>query len=185
VPFFLINRVGCKHCSVKPFFQLFFGNAIKRIKIIVTDGDFQDISQLGNAIIRLFPHAYQIRCSWHIIGRGWDKTVKVALGGKSQKKGALSSMGEPGQKGAPLTELNKTARIIYRWMFPWAQPCLLVLQDRGGIFRIEGSISDICCFETGNGFIGRGVIEAIIKFANKNVFSHEERMAYFKRHGLF
>jgi hypothetical protein len=50
------------------------------------------------------------------------KKVKVALGGKSRKKRALASLGKPRQEAAPLTELNKTARTIYRWMFSWAQP---------------------------------------------------------------
>jgi hypothetical protein len=67
-----------------------------------------------------FPEAYRIRCSWYIIHRGWNKKVKVALGGKSRKKRALASLGQPRQKAAPLTKLNKTARTIYRWMFSWA-----------------------------------------------------------------
>jgi hypothetical protein len=33
--------------------------------------------------------------------------------------------------------------------------------------------------------LGLGVREAIIKFARESVIPHEERMAYYKRHGLF
>jgi hypothetical protein len=33
--------------------------------------------------------------------------------------------------------------------------------------------------------MGCGVVEAIIKIAQENVFPHAERMAYFKRHGWF
>jgi hypothetical protein len=127
--------------SYKWFFQtvlpaLLGKDVLKRIKIIVTDGDPQEISQLDDAIasffpeaygIRcswhiIFPEAYGIRCSWHIIDRGWNKKVKVALGGKLRKKRALASLGQPRQKAAPLAELNKTARTIYCWMFSWAQP---------------------------------------------------------------
>jgi hypothetical protein len=82
---------------------------LKRIKTIVTDGNSQEISQLDDAIAMFFPHAYQIRCYWHIIYRGWHKKVKVALGGKSRKKRAPASLCQPRQKAAPLTELNKTA----------------------------------------------------------------------------
>jgi hypothetical protein len=48
----------------------------------------------------------------------------VVLGGKSHKKRTLPSLpvGQPRQKAAPLSELNKTARTIYHWMFSWAQP---------------------------------------------------------------
>jgi hypothetical protein len=84
-------------------------DVLKRIKIIVIDGDSQEISQLDDALAWFFPEAYRIRCSWHIIDRGWNKRVKVALGGKSQKKRALASLGQPRQKAAPLTQLNKTA----------------------------------------------------------------------------
>jgi hypothetical protein len=70
-------------------------DVLKRIKIIVTDGDSQEISQLDDAISKFFPDAYRIRCSWHIIDRGWHKKVKVALGGKSRKKRAIGSLGQP------------------------------------------------------------------------------------------
>jgi hypothetical protein len=76
---------------------------LKRIKIVVTNGNSQEISQLDDAITSFFPHAYRIRCSWYIIDRGWNKKVKVALGGKLQKKRALASLGQPRQKAAPLT----------------------------------------------------------------------------------
>jgi hypothetical protein len=63
-------------------------DVLKRINIIVTGGNSQEISQLHDAIATFFPDAYRIRCSWHIIDRGWHKKVKVALGGKSRKKRA-------------------------------------------------------------------------------------------------
>jgi hypothetical protein len=75
-------------------------DVLERIKMIVTDGDSQEISQLDDAITMFFPEG--IRCSWHIINRGWHKKVKVALGGKSCKKRALASLGQPRQKAAPL-----------------------------------------------------------------------------------
>jgi hypothetical protein len=124
--YFLPNK---QSWSYKWFFHtvlpaLLGKDVLKRIKIIVTDGGSQEISQLDDAITIFFPNAYRIRCSWHIIDRGWHKKVKVALGGKSRKKRALASLGQPRQKAAPLTELNKTATTIYRWMFSWAQPAI-------------------------------------------------------------
>jgi hypothetical protein len=121
--------------SYKWFFQtvlpatLIGKNVLKRIKIIVTSGGSQEISQLDDAIALFFPEAYRIRCSWHIIDRGWNKKVKVALGSKSRKKRALTSQGQPRQKAAPITELNKTPRTIYRWMFSWVQPSYCGTED--------------------------------------------------------
>ncbi len=61
--------------SYKWFFQtvlpaLLGKDVLKRIKIIVTGGDSQEISQLDDALASFFPEAYRIRCSWHIIDRG-------------------------------------------------------------------------------------------------------------------
>jgi hypothetical protein len=118
-----MNRVGPTDVFFHMVVPALLGkDVLKRIKIVVTDGDSQAISQLDDAISKFFLNAYRIRCSWHIIDRGWHKKVKVALGGKPRKKRALASLGKPRQKAAPLTELNKTARTIYCWMFSWAQP---------------------------------------------------------------
>jgi hypothetical protein len=104
------------------FPALLGSEVMKKIKIIVTDGDSQEISQLDDAATKFFPNAHRIRCSWHIIDRGWAKKVKVPLGGKSCRKRALHLKGNSRRPGLQLNELNKTARTIYRWMFSWAQP---------------------------------------------------------------
>jgi hypothetical protein len=87
--------------SYKWFFQtvlpaLLGKDVLKRIKIIIaTGGNSQEISQLNDAIAVFFPDTYWIRCSWHIIDRGWHEKVKVALGGKSRKNRAVASLGQP------------------------------------------------------------------------------------------
>jgi hypothetical protein len=152
-------------------------------KNIVTDGDSQEISQLDDAIAFFLPEAYRIRCSWHIIDRGWNKKVKVALGGKSRKKRALASLGQPRQKAAPLTELNKTARTTYRWMFSWAQPSYCETEEE--YFLSKALFMKFVASRQVREVLGSGVGEAIIKFARETVIPQEERMAYYKRHGLF
>jgi hypothetical protein len=156
---------------------------LKRIKIIVTDGDSQEKSQLDDAIGKFFPDAYRIRCSWHIIDRGWHKKVKVALGGKSRKKRALASLGQPRQEAAPLTELNKTARTIYRWMFSWAQPTYCESEEE--YFLSKALFMKFVASRQVREVLGCGVGDAIIKFARESVIPHEERMAYYERHDLF
>ena len=50
-----------------------FGNSIlKHIKMVISDGDSQEYSQLDNAINRFFPSVYRGRCGWHIIEKGWQ-----------------------------------------------------------------------------------------------------------------
>jgi hypothetical protein len=62
-------------------------DVLKRRKIIVTDGDSQEISQLDDALASFFPEAYWIRCSWHIIDRGWNKRSKWLLEASRERKG--------------------------------------------------------------------------------------------------
>jgi hypothetical protein len=94
----------------------------------------------------------------------------VALGGKSHKKRALNSIGQPHQKGSPLTELNKTARPIYHWMFSWAQSSYCNMMEE------EYFVSLFIASRQAMEIMGCGVVEAIIKFTRKNAFPHEERM---------
>jgi hypothetical protein len=88
----------------------------------VTDGDSQEITQLEDVVNKYFPDVYQIRCSWHIINRGWHKQMTAPLGGHSCKKQPLYLRGTKKGQSIPLTKANKTACTIYIWMFSWAQP---------------------------------------------------------------
>jgi hypothetical protein len=107
----------------------------------------------------------------------------VALGGKSRKKRALASLGQPSQKVASLTELNKTARTIYRWMFCWAQPSYYETEEE--YFLSKALFIKSIASRQVQEVLGSRVGNAIIKFARESVIPHEERMAYFKRHDLF
>ncbi len=174
--------------SYKWFFQtvlpaLVGKESLRKIKNIVTDGNSQEIGQLDDTIASFFPEAYRIRCSWHIIDRGWHKKVNVALGGKSRKKRALTSIGQPRQPAAPLTNLNKTARTIYRWMFSWAQPFYCETQEE--YFLSKALFMKFVASRQVGEILGMQVGESIVKFARESVFPHEERMAYYKRHSLF
>ena len=55
------------------FPQLLGKKALSDVKIMITDGDAQETSQLDYAIKKHFPKVYRQRCSWHIIDRSWKK----------------------------------------------------------------------------------------------------------------
>ncbi len=44
---------------------------IGRVKVIVTDGDSQETSQLDIAIALHFQNVCRVRCGWHVVDRGW------------------------------------------------------------------------------------------------------------------
>jgi hypothetical protein len=158
-------------------------DVLKRIKIIVTDGDSQEISQVDDAVARFFPNAYRIRCSWHIIDRGWQKKVNVNLGGKSRRRRPPERIGTARKAAPPLTDQNKTARTIYRWMFSWAQPKYCESEEE---YFVSKSLFMMFVASTQvREVLGEVAADAIIKFARESVIPHEERMAYYKRHDLF
>jgi hypothetical protein len=66
------------------FYTLLGCSGLGRIKVVITDGDAQETSQLDLAIQAFFPRALRIRCGWHIVDRGWHrhgpkKTLDVLL----------------------------------------------------------------------------------------------------------
>jgi hypothetical protein len=95
---------------------------LNKVSIVVTDGDSQEITQLEDAVNKFFPKVYRIRCSWHIIDRGWHKKVNIPLGGHSGRKRPAELKGKKRWTPPLLTDQNKTARTVYWWIFSWAQP---------------------------------------------------------------
>jgi len=52
---------------------MFSKNIFERIKVIISDGDLQKYQQIDAAIATFNPKVKRIRCSWHVIDRGWDR----------------------------------------------------------------------------------------------------------------
>ena len=48
---------------------------IFNIKVVITDGDPQDLMQTDNAIESCIPNAKRERYGWHIVAQGIDKHV--------------------------------------------------------------------------------------------------------------
>lgn len=45
-------------------------HVLVHIRIIITDGDSQEIAQVDNAMVKHCPNAIRLRCHWHIFDRG-------------------------------------------------------------------------------------------------------------------
>ena len=53
--------------------KIFNKNTLYRIKLIISDVDLQEFSQINNASRKYFPNLLRIRCGWHIVDRSWGK----------------------------------------------------------------------------------------------------------------
>ena len=158
-------------------------DVLNKVSLMVTDGDSQEISQLEDSVKKFFPNVYRIRCSWHIIDRGWHKKVKVPLGGHTGRKRPPALKGTRRKKPAPLTDVNKTARTIYRWMFSWAQPNYCETPEE---YIVSKAL--FLKFVQSNQvkvLFGEIFVHAVIDFVRESVFPHEERFCYYLRHSLF
>ena len=55
--------------------QVFGADVLHHIKVIISDGDANEMSQIDSAISMYMPHVYRVRCGWHIVDRGWEKHI--------------------------------------------------------------------------------------------------------------
>ena len=82
------------------------GKDIQRIRMIISDGDSQEITQINNLIDCLKTKARRQRCAWHVDNRSWDRLVRsVPKAGKTPMKRLLSS--------------ETTRKTIFQWMCSW------------------------------------------------------------------
>ena len=103
------------------FPTLFGRSLLADVKSIITDGNSQEISQLEDAMHQYFTSAIRIRCSWHIIDRGWQQHLSWLHMGKS-KKGNKNAwrMAAAGEDCMP--DHHYISQVIHHWMITWAPP---------------------------------------------------------------
>jgi hypothetical protein len=81
------------------------GKDIHRIKLIISDGDSQEIAQINNLIDTKMKTAHRLRCAWHLIDRSWNRCVyAVPKEGKTQKKRLYA---------------ETSRKILFSWMYSW------------------------------------------------------------------
>ena len=74
---------------------------LSKIKIIFSDGDPQEYSQIDNAIYKFLPFAKRDRCGWHIIAKGFEKYVQSSF------------------PGIPKKVANEQLKLIMNWCYSW------------------------------------------------------------------
>jgi len=66
------------------FVQVLGARKCQKVRLVITDGDSQEISQLDAALRTVFTSAYRRRCGWHIVHKGFLAYV----GGLGKSKAA-------------------------------------------------------------------------------------------------
>jgi MULE transposase domain len=86
--------------------------ALHSVKLIMTDGDSQEMSQVDFAISTYFVNAVRTRCGWHLVDQGWRRNCR-GLGYRKGKDAAARTQ----------------VRVIKTWIYSWMR--------RGVLFKEE------------------------------------------------
>ena len=61
------------------FPRLILKHILSKIRIVITDGDSQEFSQVDNAIESVIPNAKRVRCGWHIVHKSFEKYIDTTF----------------------------------------------------------------------------------------------------------
>jgi hypothetical protein len=81
--------------------------AMKRIVVLISDGDSTEISQINNLIDVLCPQVHRLRCGWHLVDRGWERLIYHIPKDAFRSKWRL---------------FETTRRILFSWTYSWMTP---------------------------------------------------------------
>jgi hypothetical protein len=84
--------------------QLLGVESLKRVVVIMSDGDSTEISQINHLIDELCPHVHRLRCGWHLVDRGWDRLIYHIPKDPFQSKFRM---------------FETTRRILFTWSYSW------------------------------------------------------------------
>ena len=75
---------------------------LRLVKLVMTDGDSQEMTQVDYAIATYFVNAVRSRCGWHLVHQGWRRECR-GLGFRKGKRDAARSQ----------------VRVIQNWLYSW------------------------------------------------------------------
>ena len=75
---------------------------LRLVKLVMTDGDPQEMAQVDYAIAKYFVNAVCSRCGWHLVHQGWRQECR-GLGFRKGKRDAARS----------------EVRVIQNWLYSW------------------------------------------------------------------
>jgi hypothetical protein len=78
--------------------------SLKKVKLVITDGDSQEMQQvdIAIAIATFLVNTVRPRCGWHLVNQGWKRHCK-GLGFCEGKQDAARSQ----------------VRVIQTWLYSW------------------------------------------------------------------
>jgi hypothetical protein len=75
---------------------------LQLVKLVMTDGDSQEMTQVDYAIATYFVNAVCSRCGWHLVHQGWRRECRGVDFRKGKRDAARSQV-----------------RVIQNWLYSW------------------------------------------------------------------
>ena len=137
-----------------------------QVKVVLTDGDWNEMASVDESFQRHFKNAIRQRCGWHIVDRGWARHLDNVVSCKS--KGNQE-------------DFVCIKRTIQCWIYSWMKSSILTENE----YLISKSLffsylhSDYVKSKIGS----KGCFH-IAEFVRKYVLCHESWFAFHKRLGV-
>ena len=135
-------------------------HVLSKVRIVITDGDPQEYSQVDNAIESVFPNAKRVQCGWHIVYKGFEKYIDMTF------------------PDIPTTIINDHKKIIQNWMYSWMKrTCWTYLEYKYSRYLF---MKYIFLSQVVNLF-GLAFLNNVAMFVRKHVLLHEKYFLYCQR----
>ena len=134
-----------------------------RVRIVISDGDSSEYTQIDAAMKKVMPNARRLRCGWHIVNRGWKKHCSNAIHKKMT----------PSEK----RKYHKSIRLVKEWLYSWMRPGYCV-------DRFEYQVSKYLLYEylcSATEVLGEINVQRIHNFIMEHVEPHEAHYCFFLR----
>jgi MULE transposase domain/SWIM zinc finger len=164
-------------------FQWLFGNVmpnligidvLRRVRIVLTDGDSQETSQLDVAMSRLMPEAFRARCIWHVVDRGMRKKYPNYMSAELKRQ----------KEKKTFKAVKKTIR---EWLWLWSQDICETEEE----FKLSKALFDVYMNSDkvaqafnpagGDSPMAAGALEKVRSFVRENVLPHESFFVFYRR----
>jgi len=154
------QRMWTFHWIFQTVIPALLGQDTKCTKMIITDGDSQEITQLDNAILWYFPQVFRQRCGWHLITCGWDHHCPA-------RGSASDHINKP---------FYKICQNVLNWLYSWLESKVET--------EVEYKISKALLFQYVThpdqiAILGNANCDKIINFIREHVVPYEQNSCFF------
>ena len=147
------------------FPTMFSKDLLKRVKIIISDGDSHEYQQIDIAINKYLINAKRLRCGWHLVDRGWFN-----YGPCYQKAGPYE-----------LKNFLEVKRNIQSWMYSWMKSNCETLRE----YNISKYLFFKYIYSTNvENKVGLSFIKMVKNLIINHLYNVEEHYPFYQRIGI-